>query len=576
VAARTWPLFCATTVLGASAPGISQTALYSYHGSYAYEQVGANVADGGDLNGDGLHEILIAVPGDNTLSNQAGAVRVYDGASGALVLNLLGPEHGAETGRGLANAGKIDGDAIDDIVVGSPGEFIPGLTTGGTVRLYSGATGALIRTHYGGTSAYDWGAAVAGLGDLDGDGRSEYIATDPLAPTANSNGIAKVYSGATGAVLHTHLGDIADRLGASVANLGDLDGDGKPDYGIGAHTDDNSAGVDAGCVRLYSGASGTLFRTIEGPGPNALFGFKLARAGDVDGDARQDIAVTFLDDPFAFGRFRVRIHSGATGALIRTLTGECIDDGFGTSLAAIGDWDGDGREDLAVGTMRKDYAQIVSGRTGAVLATWRERYEYAQYAGQIAVSGIGDLNGDGRPDLVMGFSRDDIGGLDSGTVRVYSDANAAAVGVRFGFGDGSGAACPCGNTGGVGEGCANSTGLGGTLHALGSTAVAADRLVLQAAQLPPGNSCLLFHGPSKLNGGLGVPFAGGLLAIGGSIQRLSAQSGCKGEPWWGPGLVSDAGWLAGQTRNFQVWYRDPSGPCGVANVTNAVGVTFTP
>ena len=86
----------------------------------------------------------------------------------------------------------------------------------------------------------------------------------------------------------------------------------------------------------------------------------------------------------------------------------------------------------------------------------------------------------------------------------------------FCAGDGSGAACPCGNDGGPGGGCANSTGLGGRLALLGGTGVAADEAVLEASQLPPGKAGLFIAGPFAKNGGLGTPFGDGLRCAKGS------------------------------------------------------------
>ena len=149
----------------------------------------------------------------------------------------------------------------------------------------------------------------------------------------------------------------------------------------------------------------------------------------------------------------------------------------------------------------------------------------------------------------------------------------------FCFGDGSGTPCPCGNLGAPGQGCANSSGNGGVLANGGTSSVALDNLTFQASHLLPNQPALLFSGGAAPNGGNGLPFGDGLRCVGTNLIRLGVQTpGGGGTASWGPGLVGGTGYAAGDTRYFQVWYRDPSGsPCGLAfNLTNGVELTFAP
>jgi hypothetical protein len=149
----------------------------------------------------------------------------------------------------------------------------------------------------------------------------------------------------------------------------------------------------------------------------------------------------------------------------------------------------------------------------------------------------------------------------------------------FCFGDGSGTPCPCSNPGEVGEGCANSSDAGGLLAAGGSSSVGADDLGFVTANLLPGQPALLFCGQNAVNGGVGSSFGDGLRCAGGGITRLGvAIPGAGGDANWGPGLSVSGGWIAGDTRHFQGWYRDPSGsPCANGfNLTQGVTVVFTP
>jgi plastocyanin len=139
------------------------------------------------------------------------------------------------------------------------------------------------------------------------------------------------------------------------------------------------------------------------------------------------------------------------------------------------------------------------------------------------------------------------------------------------------AAAPCSNTGAAGAGCANSSGAGAVLSGSGSASAAADDLALTATGLLPGKAALLFAGGSQVNGGAGLPFGDGLRCAGAPIRRLGVRvPGAAGAASWGPGLTAAGGWGAGDTRSFQVWYRDAAtSPCGNAfNLSNGYSVSF--
>jgi len=137
---------------------------------------------------------------------------------------------------------------------------------------------------------------------------------------------------------------------------------------------------------------------------------------------------------------------------------------------------------------------------------------------------------------------------------------------------------PCGNDGGAESGCANSAGAGAILAGGGSASAGADDLTFQCTQLPANKPSLLFAGVTQTNGGAGNLFGDGLLCTGGGIQRLTLVfSSASGEAAYGPGIVAQGGWASGDTRNFQVWYRDTTGPCGTGfNTSNGVEVQLVP
>ena len=147
-------------------------------------------------------------------------------------------------------------------------------------------------------------------------------------------------------------------------------------------------------------------------------------------------------------------------------------------------------------------------------------------------------------------------------------------GTPYCFGDGSGPACPCGNAGGAGEGCANSTGGGAVLSASGTTSVSADDITFHVSGVGANKPCLLFSGTSVNS----AQFGDGILCVTGGITRHEiAITDGNGDATWGPGQIFNANWSNGDLRNFQIWYRDPTGPCSsLFNTSNGLEITFAP
>ena len=164
---------------------------------------------------------------------------------------------------------------------------------------------------------------------------------------------------------------------------------------------------------------------------------------------------------------------------------------------------------------------------------------------------------------IVGAKFDDDNGHNSGSAYVFSVPQ--SQGMPFCFGD---ALCPCTNPGSPPEGCANSSGSGAVLTAAGSVSAGADDLVFTASNLLPSQPALLFVGTMPL----GIPFGDGLRCVGGGVVRLGIKTPApSGEAIWGPYLAAIGSW------GFQVWYRDPMGPCGSGfNLTNGVEIQFAP
>ena len=154
------------------------------------------------------------------------------------------------------------------------------------------------------------------------------------------------------------------------------------------------------------------------------------------------------------------------------------------------------------------------------------------------------------------------------------------VGLAFCFGDGSGTACPCGNSGASGQGCASSaSATGARLLATGTVSVATDDLVLQALDSVPLAPGLFFQGDSAVGGGFGLPFGDGLRCAGGNIVRLQvAIAGPGGLASSTVDIAARGGVSAAETQYYQWWYRDSmSSPCGgLFNLSNAVELVWAP
>lgn len=238
------------------------------------------------------------------------------------------------------------------------------------------------------------GFSLANVGDVNGDGRNDVVAGDPRSPGGIFLGRALVLSGANGALLYYFSNTFPgfNQFGHSVAGPGDIDGDLVPDILIG----------DPGqyAVFLYSGATGLLLRLWTSLSANSVFGYSVCGAGDVDGDNVPDVAIGApgfgcgpwvpCPNPIPASIF---IYSGASGNLIRSVS-STFGDRFGYVVRNAGDFNGDGVPDLLVHRYRNSVA-IISGIDGTQLQSFST-------LGVSASTGVGDQNNDGFDDVLVG------------------------------------------------------------------------------------------------------------------------------------------------------------------------------
>jgi hypothetical protein len=272
------------------------------------------------------------------------------------VLPVLSPNAQADGayGQSVAIIGDIDADGSDDLLVGAPTESATGLASAGRAYLYSGRTGQLIRTHVSfyaqSSGAFGW--AVVGLGDVNGDGRGDYAIGAPF-EASNDVGHVYVYSGATGTMLWDLAGPgLATGFGGALAEVPDLNNDGRAELLIGY------AGItgDAPAVSVYQAKNGAILQSFAKPaggGNFHKFGQSVASVPDLTGDGKADVLVgapswDFVGTADAGAVF---VYNGSAGGFIGALSSvdAQLSGGFGRAVAGVPDLDGDGKGDIVVG-----------------------------------------------------------------------------------------------------------------------------------------------------------------------------------------------------------------------------------
>jgi Ca2+-binding RTX toxin-like protein len=414
------------------------------------------------VNGDGVDDFIVGGGGSG---EQGGAYVIYGqvGGIGSINFSALAPSQGfqilgeyavnAGPYMTAASAGDINGDGYDDIVIGAPyyGLFFPftgrayvvyGHATSGTVDLgnMTATQGMVLQS----PSYNDWhfGEAVAAAGDVNGDGYDDVLIGAPAAGQGGQNaGSAFLLFGSATGISATNLntmtpnqgitfsGTLGSFTGLDVAGLGDINGDGIDDFAVSAPQNSSNSG---GSVYVYFGkTSGLTSHTVTTPAPADGFvingvggtGFKVAAAGDVNGDGYTDLIFSQSSstpaDYVIFGR------AGGYGAVdlanLSPSQGVKITWPSGASsnnfVAGAGDVNGDGFDDLIVGDSLSQYEvqgvmYVIPGSasfgpvdlgtyTGVALTVPDPTDQTAKNTFWQVFDGAGDINGDGLADLIV-------------------------------------------------------------------------------------------------------------------------------------------------------------------------------
>ena len=415
-------------------------------GDYTFKTVfGAVSSSGdapvtGDVKGDGVPDFIVGAyrtdPGGKT---DAGSAYVYSGANGILLYQKHGESTGDNFGTSVGMAGDVNGDGRADFIVGAFGTDPGGKSGAGSAYIYSGFNGNLLYKRDGAATGDALGDSVSTAGDVNGDGRADFIVgafgTDPGGK--NSAGSIYVYSGLNGNLLYSSNGAATgDRYGDSVSAAGDINGDGKADFIVGARLADPGSNLQAGSAYVWFGHDGSLLFTKNGVAAGDHFGYSVGTAGDVNGDGKADFIVgaPFVTTGGKSTAGSAYVYSGADGSLLYQKEGGAAGDNLGISVATAGDANGDGTGDFIVGAYTADpggkesagSAYVYSGANG-VLLHQKDGASTGDILGY-SVSTAGDVNGDGKADFIVGAPSTSIGGNDyAGSAYIYSGANGVVI-----------------------------------------------------------------------------------------------------------------------------------------------------
>ncbi|MBO2010351.1 FG-GAP-like repeat-containing protein [Hymenobacter negativus] len=417
-----------------SSTGHATSPLYTFEYGEGNGHFGTSVAGAGDYNGDGYGDMLVGEPG---FSGNKGRVLLFYGSAGGFssVYALGSGNADGQMGTSVAGLGDVNGDGYDDIGFGMPLLF----SNAGGFYVYLGRTtlgftgGAALSLGGSGTEAL--GSAIAGAGDVNGDGYADFMIGAPGSGTAS--GTVRFYSGgSTLSFVSLTRGTASDRFGASLTSAGDTNGDGYADFLIGAP----GVSSGAGAAHYYLGSSTSITAAtnpttmLTGTTAGDAFGQSLSGASDVNGDGYADFAVGAPGVSSNTGR--VYYYGGtataATFVLTQTLNGGAAGDRFGGSISG-GDANGDGYGDLLVGaagyssSTGRSYTYYGSpGQLAASAPTNRSGESTNDYFA-CSVAGAGDVNGDGFADVVIG---------------AYNNGNKGRAYVYYGSATGLSAASP--------------------------------------------------------------------------------------------------------------------------------------
>ncbi|GGM98140.1 hypothetical protein GCM10010967_34940 [Dyadobacter beijingensis] len=416
-------------------------------------QFGWSIASAGDVNGDGYGDILVGSRFFSNGQNHEGAVFIYQGSSLGLnatpVSKIESNQGDGWLGSAVAGAGDVNGDGYSDIIIGCY-TYDHGQNDEGQVYIYHGKPGNIgplpKAAGYSSVSGSLAGSSVSNAGDINGDGLEDMIVGAPNFDQGQvGEGAAFISYGdaATGTVGNISFpsNEINAHLGCSVSGAGDTNGDGYDDVIIGASGAQNGVNVGAAYIILggpqgiASAPSKTLYAANQG------FGISVSDAGDINRDGYDDVIVgapfASKSNPAISQCGAVFVYLGSANGVISP--GTIVYSGIagakmGNSLDNAGDVNGDGFNDIIAGASQ---ANIGKNKEGAAFiwygniagipsnTPWSNSLSLDQADAEFgtSVSGAGDVNGDGYGDVIVGAPKHDNGQSDEGVASVFYGSN---------------------------------------------------------------------------------------------------------------------------------------------------------
>lgn len=283
--------------------------------------------------------------------------------------------------------------------------------------------------HLAGLHNGDRAAYVAALGDVNGDGIPDFAIGAPSAKTSGvATGEVDVHSGKDGSLLYTVPGDV-EGFGVAVANIGDVDGDKVNDFAVGSPFAVKPSGPTTGAVWAFSGKTGT--KIWETFGPKAYFGTTVAGMGDANLDSVPDVIVGVPGETAT--QSRMSLLSGKDGAVLLTSV-VANTRGLGISACGVGDKNADGYADFLIGDflatntggdVNAGRAFIYSGKDFSLLRTYDGEDTTDEFGSSCAE--IDDVDGDGVRDELIAAARAPSTGGTLGAAYVFSGATGALL-----------------------------------------------------------------------------------------------------------------------------------------------------
>ena len=404
-----------------------------FAGSVPRGELGFRFGEPLDVDGDGHADVAAGARfklQQKTLQN--GSATVWSGVSGAQIRTWDGEWPDGLFGHWVMPVPDISGDGLADVIIAAPHAGVDGRVRGVLVAR-SPKTGAELWKRVE-TESENLGWDLTLAGDQDGDGHTDLFVGAP----AQDDGRVYLLSGKDGTVLRTYaIREGAGSFGWYLARLDDLDGDGRPDLAVGAPYARDTDGAMVGGAWILSSASGKELHHWKGTDRRGGFGGVVAAVADLDGDGKGEIVVAApgTEDQTRTLPGELRVYSGTTGKELRHWSGSQPGELYGRMVVAAGDMDGDGVEDLAIGAPwyrrkaadRVGRVELRSGRSGAVLSELFGDQADCWFGWHIRRAP--DPDGRGRPALLISSLRHPVDGkVGVGVLDLYVLRRAKAQG----------------------------------------------------------------------------------------------------------------------------------------------------